>query len=91
MAEVMKRLEEIEEWATSHDEDDPSWLEQEHADVRWLLKLTRALLGSQWELMERVGNQECHCGERVQRNVWVSECPRCKVLARAEKVRKGEV
>lgn len=84
--DVLKRLEEIEADAQAR-----SWPSDAHAadEMLWLLRLTRALLESQWELMERVGNEECNCEVAKGKTVW--ECPRCKVLARAEKVRKGEV
>lgn len=58
-----------------------------HADVRWLLDLTRALLESQGELME--------WQQAVRRTVLelgsVSITTVDEIAARAEKVRKGEV
>jgi hypothetical protein len=84
----MKRLEEIESEFLALG-DDVDGYEVERSRFWWLLRLTRALLESQGELLERVGNEECNCEVAKGKTAW--ECPRCKVLARAERIRKGEV
>jgi hypothetical protein len=88
--DVLKRLESIEKWSCAvsgryctPETHDPG--EYDDCAVTFLLRLTRALLESQWELMERVGNQECKCPSIA------GSCRRCKVLTRAERVRRGEV
>ena len=53
-------------------------------DFRWLLRLTRALLESQGELLAELGGHAC-C--RAPHN----RCAACEALDRAERVRKGEV
>ena len=71
--DVLKRLEEIGKQTGA------TW-----DDVRFLLKLTRALLESQEELMEETRGHAC-C--KAPNN----PCAACNALDRAEKVRKGEV
>jgi len=53
-------------------------------DFRWLLRLTRALLESQGELLAELGGHAC-C--RAPHN----RCAACEALDRAEAIRQGEV
>ena len=78
--DVLKRLEEIERLT---DPASPDWTPFDD-DVRWLLRLTRALLESQGELLEELGGHAC-C--RAPRN----RCAACEAIACAEAIRKGEV
>lgn len=75
-APVLKRLEEIEH---------PSHAQSKHElaeSVSYLLRLARAMLESQGELMEAMP-ANCRFGP---------ECPYCRdMVARAERVRRGEV
>ena len=83
--DVLKRLEEIETRCTEQGfrPEDVGWvLTLDDAD--WLLRLTRALLESQGELLEELGGHAC-C--RAPHN----RCAACEALDRAERVRKGEV
>ena len=76
--DVLKRLEEIER---------PSHSQSKHElaeSVSWLLRLTRALLESQGELLEELGGHAC-C--RAPHN----RCAACEALDRAEAIRQGEV
>lgn len=85
--EVLKRLEEIERDTTAPTHPDYTpW----DAEIDWLLRLTRALLESQGELMERFrfassfGTRYTHHGKQ-------EACKTCQMIARAERVRRGEV
>lgn len=74
--DVLKRLEEIEARGV-----DRNWDLVQQGDYLWLLRLTRALLESQGELIATHG-EPCYRKERGGK---------CEAVARAEKIRKGEV
>lgn len=81
MADVTKRLEEIEHFETAHPD---SFRSVRAGNTAFLLRLTRALLESQGELIEEVRGHAC-C--RAPHN----PCSACNAIARAERTRKGEV
>lgn len=81
--EVLKRLEEIEQEFLAQPEDECTF-EVERGRFWWLLRLTRALLESQGELLEEARQHAC-CKAPL------NPCAACTAIARAEKVRKGEV
>ena len=78
MTSVLKRLEEIERTHLAYARcEGPDF-----CNLAWLLRMIRALLESQGELMKVAGN----CGHNP-----AVECYCKVVLAHAERVRKGEV
>lgn len=92
--DVLKRLEEIEA-----DLAEAVAYTAKEDGLRWLIRLTRALLDSQGELLERFRYEHesseslfaSSLGARYTHHGKQDACKTCQMIARAERVRKGEV
>lgn len=93
-APVLKRLEEI----GTRPADTYGTLE-DCAEIGWLLRLTRALLDSQGELLERFRYEHesseslfaSSLGARYTHHGKQDACKTCQMIARAERVWRGEL